>query len=385
MHLKNAPEFGSRIREEAARLGFFKMGIAPVVSLPHDEHFRTWLQQGFNGEMRYLERQFERRRDPRLVFAGTRSLLVLATNYYTGDWLSDAPLKGRISRYAWGDDYHEAIKLRLDRLLTYIQSLEPSVQGCCYVDTGPVMEKAWGAQTALGWIGKHTNLISRNFGSRFFLGIIMLNIDLEHDSKETDYCGKCSRCISACPTGAIAAPYVLDARLCLSYLTIELRGAIPRNLRPLIGNRIFGCDECQDACPWNRFAKATSDKGFYPREGNAMPDLLPLARITPEEFSARFKDSPILRATRNGFVRNVVVALGNSGCIEAVPVLAEALRDASPLVRSHAAWALGAIASPRNLQILESARVHETDESVLQEIAFAMGNRPDKCDFVLKR
>jgi epoxyqueuosine reductase len=375
MYLNNAPELRSRIREEAARLGFVAIGIVPIGPLPHDENFRIWLQQGFNGEMRYLERQAEKRLNPRSVFADTRSLLVLATNYYAGDRLSGAPLKGRISRYAWGDDYHDVIKVRLERLLDFLQGLEPTAEGRCYVDTGPVMEKVWGSQTALGWIGKHTNLISRSFGSWFVIGIILLNIDLKGDPQEKDFCGKCSRCINACPTGAIVAPHMLDARLCISYLTIELRGPIPRNLRHLIGNRIFGCDDCQDACPWNRFAKVTSDRGFYPREGNAMPDLVSLVTITPEEFSERFKNSPILRTTRNGFVRNIAIALGNSGSMEAIPGLVEALQDASPLVRSHAAWALGRLDTPRTYQILEAARAQESDASVLQEIAFAVESR----------
>ena len=349
----------SRIREEALRLGFFNTGIAPAGNLPYEAHFKTWLNEGFHGEMRYLERQAAKRRNPGLVLANVRSIIAVALNYFTNCLLSTEPLKGRISRYALGDDYHEPVSIRLERLLDFIKKLQPSVNGRCYVDTGPVMEKVWGAQSALGWIGKHTNLISRHRGSFFFIGTILLDIELEYDLEQKDFCGTCSRCIQACPTGAIVAPYILDARLCVSYLTIEFRGAIPYSLRPSIGNRVFGCDDCQDVCPWNRFAAETSEKEFYPRTGIVMPDLVPLARITPG-------------ATRDGFVRNVVVALGNSGRIEAVPPLSEALRDSSPLVRSHAAWALGRIGSPRANRILESARVLETDESVLQEIAAAL-------------
>jgi len=202
------------------------------------------------------------------------------------------------------------------------------------------MEKVWGAQTALGWMGKHTNLIAREQGSWFFIGVILLNLDLEFDAPEKDYCGSCRRCIQACPTGAIVAPYILDARLCISYLTIELRGPIPEHLRPLIRNRIYGCDDCQEVCPWNGFAVISSQQDFHPRKENLMPDLVPLVHMTAQEFKSRFKGSPILRATRDGFVRNVVVALGNSGKREAIPVLSEALQDSSPLVRSHAEWAL---------------------------------------------
>jgi epoxyqueuosine reductase len=330
-----------RIREEARRLGFFKVGITSARPLPTPGRFASWLGRGLHGDMRYLERQAPKRMDPSLILADARSLLVLAMNYHTADALTDSPLKGRISRYAWGDDYHITIKNRLDQLLDYIRQQSPSVQGRGYVDTGPVMEKVWGAQTALGWMGKHTNLITRNQGSWFFIGIMLLNIDLECDAPEKDFCGSCTRCIRACPTGAIIAPYVLDARRCISYLTIELRGPIPSRLRPLIGNRIYGCDDCQAACPWNRFAVPTSGREFHPKPENLMPDLLALTRITPQEFKSRFKNSPILRATRDSFVRNVVVALGNSGRAEAIPALQEALLDSNALVRSHAEWAMG--------------------------------------------
>jgi len=364
----------SRIRQEALRLGFFKVGIARAGPLPHEEHFTSWLREGFHGEMRYMERQAPKRRDPSLILANAQSLLVLALNYHTEDALSDAPLKGKISRYAWGHDYHTIVKNRLERLLDFIRSQEPSAHGLCYVDTGPIMEKVWGAQTSLGWIGKHTNLIAREQGSWFFIGVILLDIELEYDRREKDFCGKCSRCIKACPTGAIVAPYVVDARLCISYLTIELRGPIPRSLRPLIGNRIFGCDDCQEVCPWNRFAVATPAKEFTPIEGNLMPDLVPLAHIASEQFDNRFKGSPIRRATHDGFVRNVVVALGNSGMSEAVPTLEGALRDASPMVRAHAAWALGQIATARSCEILASALAREADAMVLEEINDALQN-----------
>ena len=333
-------ELTSRIREEAGRLGFFKVGITAVRPLPRPEYLTEWISRGFHGEMRYLERQSPKRLDPGLVFAGARSILTLPINYRTEHDFSDEPLKGKISRYGWGEDYHITVKAPLEELLRLIREREPSAQGLCYVDTGPIMEKVWGAQTSLGWLGKHTNLITRARGSWFFIGIILLNLELEYDTPARDYCGKCNRCIQACPTGAIVAPYVLDARLCISYLTVELRGEIPVGLRPLIGNRIFGCDDCQEVCPWNRFASADSAPCFRPREENLMPDLAALIRITPEQFKLRFKNSPVLRATRDGLVRNVAIALGNSGRREAIPVLSDALQDSSPLVRSHAEWAL---------------------------------------------
>jgi len=212
---------------------------------------------------------------------------------------------------------------RLEALLDFIRGPRPDARGACYVDTGPVMEKTWGAESALGWTGKHSNLIARSMGSWFFSGVIILNLELDYDPAEKDYCGTCVRCMTACPTGAIAAPRVVDARLCISYLTIELRGFIPRSLRSLIGNRIFGCDDCLEVCPWNRFARISPEKDFSPRPGNLMPELMPLSALTPEEFQHRFHGTPVRRATRDGFVRNVVVALGNyagPGALGPLPV-----------------------------------------------------------------
>lgn len=372
MSTDSTSSLSSLIRKEAERLGFSRIGIASVSRLPREDFFHKWLKDGLHGEMRYLERQANKRCDPGLVLTEARSLLVLAVNYCTEHEPVDGPLKGRISRYAWGSDYHTGIKSRLERLLGFIQSQAPSAEGISYVDTGPVMEKVWGAQTIIGWMGKHTNVISRTMGSWFFIGVILLNIELQYDRPERDYCGKCDRCIKACPTGAIIAPYVLDARRCISYLTIELRDSIPRSLRPLIGNRIFGCDDCQDVCPWNHFASPNADREFHPSGEILMPDLVPLARITAEEFKHRFKGSPVLRATRDGLVRNAVIALGNSGEDNAVPALEEALKDESQMVRVHAAWALGRIAAPRARRILESARMEESTKPVLDEIKLAL-------------
>jgi epoxyqueuosine reductase len=363
-----------RIREEAARLGFFRTGIAPSGPLPRKDYFDRWIQAGMHGEMFYLEAQAARRRDPGLVLQNARSLIVLALNYHCGKALTEDPLKGKISRYAWGEDYHQIVKDRLHRLLDFIVRLVPGTHGLCYVDTGPIMEKAWGAQTALAWLGKHTNLITRELGSWFFIGVVLLDLELEYDSPEPDFCGTCTRCIEACPTRAIVAPYVVDARLCISYLTIELRGAIPGALRPLIGNRVFGCDDCQEVCPWNRFAVNTEEEGFSPRSDNLMPELASLVTLTQEEFSNRFHGSPIRRAKRNGFVRNVVVALGNSRRPEAVPALAIALRDTSPLVRAHAAWALGQIGTGDSRRLLEAALDLEAHAEVVAEITQALSH-----------
>jgi epoxyqueuosine reductase len=356
------------IREEARRLGFFKTGITPVRPLPWEDKFNSWLEQGRHGEMKYLAKQASRRRDPGLVLQNARSLVIVAANYFSPDPISDEPLGGRISRYAWGEDYHLLMGQRLMALQESILRADPGARTLSYVDTGPVMEKVWGAHSALGWMGKHTNLITREQGSWFFIGVVLLDVDLEFDQPEKDHCGTCSRCIPACPTGAIVAPYVVDARLCISYLTIELRGTIPRHLRPLIGNRIFGCDDCQEVCPWNRFAVKTPERRFGPRSLNLMPELSSLADITPEEFSQRYQNSPIRRAKRDGFVRNVMVALGNSGSPDALPGLVRGIHDQSPLVRAHAAWALRRIPGDAARIMLEQARATEADPCVMEEL-----------------
>ncbi len=367
---KDKSALTARIREEALRLGFFKTGIVRAGPLPSAELFDSWLRNEMHGKMAYLEAQAGRRKNPALIMEEVRSIVVLAMNYHCGIDLPDGTLKGRISRYAWGGDYHLLIQDRLRQLHAAILHAAPEARGLWYVDTGPVMEKVWGAASSLGWMGKHTNLITRERGSWFFVAAMLLNLELNYDQSESDHCGTCSRCIEACPTKAIVAPYVVDARLCISYLTIELRGPIPRGLRPLIGNRIYGCDDCQEVCPWNRFAVVTSEKDFHPRAGNLSPELAPLVRVTPKEFNDRFRGSAIRRAKRDGFVRNVVVALGNSHDPAALPALAEAVKDASPLVRAHAAWALGQIPTEESRRLLKQAEAAESEPEVREEIAY---------------
>jgi len=289
-------------------------------------------------------------------------------NYFNPEQPVPAPLRGRISRYAAGRDYHETVMERLQELLDYIRKRCAGARGRCYVDTGPVMEKPWGARAGLGWMGKHTNLISRKLGSWFFIGVILLDIPLEPDAESRNHCGTCRRCLDACPSGAIVAPYSLDARLCISYLTIEFRGLVPRSLRPLLGNRIFGCDSCQEACPWSRFSAKTDEESFFPGPEFLDPDLVQMSKMTEERFKSLFKDSPVYRATRDGLVRNVVTALGNSRDESAGEALVSALGDASAVVRATAAWALMEVSPRRAGAILPGVRARERDPLVLKEL-----------------
>jgi epoxyqueuosine reductase len=360
------------IREEAARLGFFGMGVAPAGPLPDSGKLDSWLQEGMHGEMHYMTRQAARRKHPDLVDPEVRSIITLAAGYYAGGEPEAGAHAARISRYAAGEDYHRAIETRLRDLAGLVTRLVPGARALTYVDTGPVMEKCWGAEGGLGWIGKHSNLITRQRGSWFFIGAILLNVELECGRRESDHCGTCARCISACPSGAIVQPYVVDARRCISYLTIELHGVIPRILRPLIGNRIFGCDDCQEVCPWNRFAARTPIDEFLPREGAQVPPLLSLIHLSTDQFRIRFAGSAVLRAGRDGFVRNVAVALGNSRLPHAVDALSVSVRDESALVRAHAAWALGRIGGAAARRILADVYCGETAAAVREEIELAL-------------
>ncbi len=278
-----------------------------------------------------------------------------------------------ISRYAWGDDYHDAMRERLERLLASVrEEVGPEVQGRVFVDAGPVMDRAVAARAGLGWFGKNTNLLSPRLGSFFVLGELFLSLALEPDRPMADRCGQCRACLDACPTQAFVEPYVLDARRCISYLTIELKGAVPRDLRAPMGTHVFGCDICQDVCPYNARYRPTADPAFQPRPGLFEPELIPLLRLTDAEFKAKFRGSPILRAKRRGFLRNVCVALGNLGQAEAVPALAEALAgDPEPAVRAHAAWALGRIGGPEADAALWEALSRECDTVVAEEIRLA--------------
>ena len=358
----------SSIRSRALELGFEKVGIARVGEAPHAGFLRQWLSREFHGEMAYMERGPERRMDPSKVLPGARSIVCVAKNYQSPGTHSEDPRVGRISRYAWGDDYHGVLLEQLHVLRAHVASLGGAAKVC--VDTNAVLEKPWAQRAGLGWQGKHTNLIARDLGSWFFLGELITDLELDPDPPhEEDFCGTCTSCIDLCPTRAIVAPYVLDSRRCIAYLTIEHRGAIPRELRPLMGNLVFGCDICQDVCPWNKYAKVAPEREFYAREGLRAPVLIELLGMTRDDFNRRFKDSPVKRAKHSGFLRNVCVALGNSGDRSAVPALEKALEHDEPLVRAHAAWALGRLGAR---EALERRRGLEATDEVREEIEAAL-------------
>ncbi|OHE80062.1 MAG: tRNA epoxyqueuosine(34) reductase QueG [Verrucomicrobia bacterium GWF2_62_7] len=334
-----------QIKSNALALGFDLVGIASAGPPAGFALFERWLAEGRHGEMSYLARNVERRADPQRLLPGAKSVVVVACNYHASD-AAPGPRQGRVARYALGDDYHEIIGKKLAALIEAIRVLAPGAQAKACVDTAPVLEREMAQRAGLGWIGKNTMLLNRRFGQWLFLGEILLDVALRPDAPETrDRCGRCTRCIAACPTRAIVAPRELDARRCISYLTIELKGPIPPSLRPLIGNRIFGCDDCLEVCPWNRFAQQARAPGFSPRADLTTPELLDLLELDEEEFQRRFARSPILRAKRRGLLRNVCVALGNARDSRAIPALTRALEDAEPLVREHAAWALERIGS----------------------------------------
>ncbi|HAL57859.1 MAG TPA: tRNA epoxyqueuosine(34) reductase QueG [Bacteroidetes bacterium] len=294
-----------KVKAKALEEGFSRVGVARAESLTQEgDHLREWLRRGYHASMNWMERNLEKRVDPRGVLPGARSVVCVGMNYYTPTPHTDDPDAGKISRYAWGDDYHIVLTSRLESLLDCIKQEQPSVNGRLYIDTGPVMDKAWAVRSGIGWLGKHTNIITREYGSWVFLGEIILDVELEYDEPIADLCGSCLACIEACPTGAITDPYVLDSTKCISYLTIEHRGDIPDGVATQFEGWLYGCDICQDVCPWNRFQKPSGEQAFKARASNIAPNLHDLVEITKEEFAERFRRSPIKRAKREGLIRN---------------------------------------------------------------------------------
>ena len=370
----------ARIREEAFKLDFSAVGVARAQPL-EGERLLEWLERGFHGEMAYMATDPERRLDPTRLLPGVRSVISLAMLYRHLDSTRGSPdpsdsssARGRISKYAGGTDYHLVVGERLEALAAAIRRLEPESRTKIYVDTGPILEKAWAVRAGLGWQGKNTNILNRRIGSWFFLGEILTDLELEYDEPVRDYCGSCTRCIDACPTGALE-PYILDSRRCISYLTIELRGDTPEEHRQATGSWIFGCDICQDVCPWNRKSPFSPVVDLKPKPEVAENRLTTLARLTPEEFSQRYRRTAIKRSKWRGLMRNVAVALGNAGTSEAVSELERLLENEDSMLRRHAAWALVRIGSQEALQLLEKRKTIETDPETRETIESLLNRR----------
>jgi epoxyqueuosine reductase len=381
-----------RIKEYAQAVGFDAVGVARAEPFAEDRAvLRERIAAGhFSGLSWFTAERADFSSDPRNLLPTARSILSLAMSYRpqglpTGDdgVGEQGNPRGRISAYAWGRDYHAVLKERMERVVAFIRdACGPAQQARTLVDTARILDRAAARRAGVGWVGKHSNVITKAAGSWVFLGEVLTELDLEPDEPLRTNCGSCDLCMRACPTGAIVAPYVVDSNRCISYLTIEHRGAIPRELRPLMGNWIFGCDLCQDVCPPNLRPGVPAHEEFRPGAADpapeqddaspGTPELIPLLTISPEEFRRRFGRTPVKRAKREGLQRNVAVALGNSGDRAAVPALARALREAAPLVRAHAAWALGRLGGATAAAALRSALASEEDGAVRAEIEAAL-------------
>ena len=360
-----------RIRQRALELGFDDCRFTTAAAPDHTEKFRTWIAEHQQGEMAWLERNAHKRVDPQQVLVDSKTIITLAVSYVqsprskvqgppssvAADVSRREPSEERsstthgggygvVARYARFTDYHEVIGERLKSLTAFVKELGGTdTRSLWYVDTGPLLERDLAQRAGLGFVGKHTNLISRKLGNWIFLSEIITTLEFDPDAPERNHCGKCTRCITACPTNAITEPFNVDARRCISYLTIELKGSIPVELRPLIGNRIFGCDDCLAVCPWNKFAREGAMMKPHARADLDTPDLIELLSLDDVAFKAKFAGTPVLRTKRRGLLRNVCVALGNVGGESALPALEKALRDPEPLIREHAAWAIEQIRS----------------------------------------
>lgn len=330
------------IRERARELGFDDCRFTTAAPPGTAREFETWLSRGRHGAMQYLARNAHKRIDPQQVLAGARSVICLAVNYTPQEVAPTGPGQGIVARYARHSDYHDFLEAPLQSLTGFLGDLGgPGTRSLWYVDTGPILERDLAQRAGIGFVGKHTGVISRRLGNWILLAEILTTLELEPDLPETNRCGSCVRCIHACPTGAIRAPFELDARLCISYLTIELKGPIPEELRPAIGNRVFGCDDCLAACPWNRFARqAATLAAGHARPDLATVDLLGLLELDDAGFKRLFHGTPLYRSRRRGLLRNVCVALGNTAGPEALPALEKAARDPEPLIAEHALWGI---------------------------------------------
>ncbi len=366
------PDPKAAIRDQALSLGFDVVGFAPAaLGSQAKEDLRGYLDQGHHGDMGWMAETEARRADPNVLWPEAKSVIVVALNYGP----SQDPLellthkeRGNVSVYARNKDYHDILKKRVKAIARWLhQEYDAGVK--VFVDTAPVMEKPLAARAGVGWQGKHTNLVSREAGSWFFLGEVFTTLDLAPDQAETDHCGSCRRCLDACPTDAFPAPYRIDARRCISYLTIEHKGHIAREFRKPMGNRIYGCDDCLAVCPWNKFAEATGEEAFLPRAELTAPRLRDLALLDDTSFRQVFSGSPVKRIGRDRFVRNVLIAIGNSGAAKShLDVVKGLLNDTSPLVRAMAVWALRQLSGSSEVASLrDEYTARESDPAVVAE------------------
>ena len=368
------PALTDRLKERAKRLDFARCGVAPAIRPAGADHLDQWLARGYAGEMDYIVARRDAYEHPRHVLENVRSIVMLAMDYRTQPRDVTAPGTGQISNYAWGSvDYHDLIRTRLHHLADYLRELVPAAATRGVVDTAPLLEREFAQLAGLGWIGKHTLTLSRDAGSYFFLAALLTDQELEYDERrEANHCGACTACLDACPTEAFPEPYVLDASRCISYLTIEHRSQIPVDLRGGMGNWLFGCDVCQDVCPWNRNAPMATVADFQPAEGQNPSELAELFDLSEEAFRRRFRHTPLWRPHRRGMLRNAAMVLGHQRAERAVPALSRGLEDPEPIVRGACAWALGQIATPACRAALELRRHSEEDADVLAELEAAL-------------
>jgi epoxyqueuosine reductase len=342
-----------RLKRQAHVLGFELAGIAPATAADGFDRLRDWLGRGYAGDMGYMHRHAEARRDPSSVLPEVRSVVMTGMNYRPGEETAptDGPLTGKVARYAWGDDYHDVLRRRLGALLAWLQQECPGCRGRAVVDTAPLLERDFARRAGLGWFGKNTMLLNKRLGSYFFLGALLTDVPLKPDPPhEPAHCGTCTACLDACPTAAFPEPGWLDSRRCISYLTIEHKGPIAEDLRPGLGEWIFGCDICQEVCPWNRKAPAAAGPPWSNQPELERVDLVELLGLSEEAFRHRFRGTTLMRAKRRGLLRNAALALGNIGDPAALPALRRALEDPEPLVREAAAWAIARIEAKRSTQ-----------------------------------
>ena len=375
-----AEQLSAEIKSKAISLGFELTGVCPAVAPAGASRLDQWLQAGYAGQMQYIAERREAYDHPGHVLDGARSIVMLGMHYRTEEPVATESGQGRVSRYAWGsDDYHNVIRDRLHQLADYLRELVPNAQTRGVVDTAPLLERDFGQLAGMGWVGKNTMLISPHAGSYFFLAALLTDVVLHYDaSHQTDHCGTCTACLEACPTDAFPQPYVLDGSRCISYLTIELQDHIPEQLRTGMGDWLFGCDVCQEVCPWNRHAPKSEQAEFEQVPSMNPVHLSNLFGLDDEQFRLQFRRTPLWRSHRRGLLRNAAIVLGNQRCEEGTVALEKGIADIEPLVRSAAAWALGEIASDRALSLLQQAQATESDPFVASEIANALGKATNR-------